>query len=105
MVMQKGFAVNLAQAESGSRTEQDPEQLAVSLSKEGNLYFGKDQVSLIELGERLSEEKKRVPDAVVLLSADKDATHQTVTSIMDAVRKGGFFKIIMNVSPTAGGNA
>lgn len=99
MVMQRSLPVNLSKAETGAKTSSEDDSITVSLNSTGELFVNKESVQQDDLLSVLSEKKQESPDAKVFLSADKEATHQMFTSALDTVRKGGFNKVSINVSP------
>lgn len=87
-----GIKVKLPQ--SSSRTVlKKPEELKVYLSKQGNIFFMKKQVSLDRLRARLSSYRGKAKDMTFLLFADKDTLHGRVVQLMDVAREAGFRKL------------
>ena len=100
MVVQKGIFVNLAKAQTGE-VIQEEEKSAVTLSidKAGNLFLDKRQVSERQLKERLYQFGKKKKNAVVLINADKEVTHEKVMRALDWVRQSGVTQVVFNVEP------
>ncbi|RMH05364.1 MAG: biopolymer transporter ExbD [Nitrospirae bacterium] len=97
MTLQRGMPVNLPEAQSG--TEKIPEQVTLSLTKEGLLFFNKEPISLDELGPRLHAllQADRTPS--VLINADEAVSHGRVITVMDAVRTLGITHMAIATKP------
>src|SRR4051812_14013708 len=85
LVMQPKIDISLPKA-SNKVEDKDKKPLRVKLAKNGDIFFNDLKVTL----ESLPEETKKViatsTDATALLIADKDATLDMITQLVDAVK-------------------
>jgi biopolymer transport protein ExbD len=96
LVMQPKIDINLPKS-SSAKEEKDKNSFRVVLGKAGELFVNNKPVTLEGL---LDESKKAVvehPDTVALLVADKDATLEMVTDLVDAVKTGGVKKVAFSI--------
>jgi biopolymer transport protein ExbD len=96
LVMQPKIDINLPKA-STAKEEKDKAPLRVVLGKKGEIFVNNKPASV----EGLQEEAKRVsainPETSALLIADKEATLEMVTEIVDAVKGGGVKKVAFSI--------
>jgi biopolymer transport protein ExbD len=81
-----------------------PDIVNVAVDKGGNLYIEKKAVSMVELQSYLSNKFRVNTNVPVYISGDKDATHGTVISVLDLVRRQGIQKVSFAIAPQQGGN-
>ena len=90
-MMQTGIEVDLPQTRNVR--EANPEaSIVLSISRQGELYYGSETINFADLPERLKRDAKG-PDEAIFLRADGDVRWQIIVSVMDAVRGAGFDKI------------
>ena len=99
MTLQKGMPVNLPTA--SSTTDDLPEQVTLSISKNGDVHFNKDPVTLEELEARLDGLLYYGEEPAVVINADKAASHGHVVKVMDSVRKTGILNMAIATEPEA----
>jgi biopolymer transport protein ExbD len=96
LVMQPKIDISLPKS-STAKDEKDKNPLRVVLGKGGELFVNNKSVSI----EGLREESVRIvgvnPEVSALLVADKDATLEMVTEIVDAVKGGGVKKVAFSI--------
>lgn len=96
LVMQPKIDINLPKATS-AKVERDKTPLRVVLGKQGELFVNDKAVSL----EGLADESRKIialnPETSALLIADKDATLERVTELVDAVKIGGVRKVAFSI--------
>lgn len=96
LVMQPKIDISLPKS-STAKDEKDKNPLRVVLGKQGELFVNNKPVSI----EGLREESVRIvginPEVSALLVADKDATLEMVTEIVDAVKGGGVKKVAFSI--------
>lgn len=98
MTVQQGLSVNLPHAVTAqhkvSRT------VTLTLTKEGSLYFNKEPVcSPEEAASRLAQWKQTVPEATVVINADRSVEHGRVVALMDTVRRIGVARMAIAANP------
>jgi biopolymer transport protein TolR len=96
LVMQPKIDISLPKA-STAKEEKDKAPLRVVLGKQGELFLNNKPVTI----EGLREESKRVstinPETPALLIADKAATLEMVTDLVDAIKSGGVKKVAFSI--------
>ena len=79
--------------------EKIEENIVVSITKDNQLYIGKEEVKEEDLVTLLKEEMKRRKEALILVNADKDVRHGQVVRVMDLARQAGARKLGIVTSP------
>ena len=97
MTLQKGMEVNLPKASSGS--DDLPEQVTLSISSQGELFFNKDTCTISELELRLHDLLYYGEEPAVVINADEAVSHGQVIEVMDAVREAGIFNMAIATKP------
>lgn len=96
LVMQPKIDINLPKA-STAKEERDKVPLRVVLGKKGELFINNTPVTT----QGLTEESRRMvaanAETAALLVADKDATLEMVTEVVDAVKSGGVKKVAFSI--------
>jgi biopolymer transport protein ExbD len=95
-VHMKGIKVNVPSGVSGE-TQTKREYVSVSVDKNGNYFFDKDQVSDDELLNRLRMAHQTAPDAKVFLRGDRDSAHLNVAHALDVIRSSGYYKVSFEI--------
>ena len=97
MTIQKGIQVNLPTA--GSSTSDIPEQVSLTLTKKGDLFFNKEPISVLDLEPHLQNLLQNDRKISVTINADEATSHGRVVEIMDAVRKAGILYMAIATKP------
>jgi biopolymer transport protein ExbD len=87
--------VRLPQASTDQR-EITPESIEVTIDAENQVYVRGQRLINTQLGtirEALREAVRTEENVPVVISADAEATHQTVIKVMDAARQAGLLRI------------
>lgn len=92
LVLKPSIDVNLPQASSGEQ-KQAPKNLEVVISKVGELYLNGKKVKIEELKTQVTAEAKASKESSAVLTADKDVTLETLTSVIDAIKTSGIKKV------------
>ena len=87
-----GISVKLPESSSQQRP-QDVKEIKVYVSKEGDIFLGKDAVDMAELRRRMRAHGSRAAEMTFLLLADKEALHGKVVALMDLAKETGFAKL------------
>lgn len=97
MTIQRGMPVNLPTA--SSTTDKVKEEVLLTLTEDGTLYFNKEQITLDDLETRLLVVRESDPDPTVVINADKQISHGRVIEVMDHVRLSGISKMAIATKP------
>jgi biopolymer transport protein ExbD len=87
--------VNLPTAEADKPRER-PREIVVAIAADGRYAINKRPVdgrSIDRLTIELAAEAEQIKDAVVVVSADANAAHQSVVNVMDAARRAGLARL------------
>lgn len=99
MTLQRGMPVNLPEAESS--TDKVQEEVSLSITKDGTIFFNKEPIALGELESRLADTRQRDPDPSVIINADESVRHGLVIQVMDKVRISGIHNMSIATKPTS----
>jgi len=98
MTLQRGMPVNLPEAESS--TDKVQEEVSLSITKDGLLFFNKEPIALDDLERRLADTRQRDPDPSVIINADESVQHGLVIQVMDKVRISGISNMAIATKPS-----
>ena len=98
MTLQRGMPVNLPEAESS--TDKVQEEVSLSVTKDGMLFFNKEPIALDDLERRLANTRQRDPDPSVIINADESVQHGLVIQVMDKVRISGISNMAIATKPS-----
>ena len=76
-----------------------PDIVNIGVRKDGQLFLEKKEVSMVDLQNFLSNRYRINTNVPVYISGDKDATHGTVISVLDLVRRQGIQKVSFAIAP------
>lgn len=96
-ILQTGIDVQLPETRS-VRDVNPQERIVVSISREGLLYYGSQEINLFTLGDRLKTDAKG-PKESIFLRADKDVKWNSIVSVIDVIRGAGFSEIKLVTKP------
>jgi biopolymer transport protein TolR len=90
-MLQKGISVDLAKVNSPEQMpDADKEDaLLVSVTRDGKVYFGSDQISVDNLTSKVKDRLANKPDKRVYVKADMRARFGGVVQVVDSVRAAG----------------
>jgi biopolymer transport protein ExbD len=91
---QPGIELKLPQAESSEA--HSAQKVVIYVDGEGNIFLNDRPMQLDQLAEEVGSLISAQTDKNVVLSADSEARHGTVISIMDLLRRKGIYKIIVS---------
>jgi len=96
MTVHGGIAVHLPKA---AKAEAARAPVAISISREGIIYFDREPIEPAQLTGRLQARARTEPEVGVVIEADTDALHGRVVEVMDAARLAGIGKMAIAVTP------
>ncbi len=97
-IMQPGIKIKLPKASTSTETIQKQE-IYVSISEEGIIFYNGQPVKLEELEEIFRQEKERRQKLTLVIKADENTKHGRVVQVMDTGRKQGIDKIAVATTP------
>jgi biopolymer transport protein ExbD len=92
----KGIKLNLPTGISG-QTQSRREYVALSVDKDGDIYYDKLKVEPNEVYQRLLNVHHISPGAKIFIRGDRDAYHGDIIRLIEQVRSAGFYKIAFEV--------
>jgi len=96
-MLQTGIDVELPETKNVQDVNPE-ERIIISISREGDLFYGSDKIMLYDLAERLQKDAKSPKDAI-FLRADKDVKWNSIVSVIDVIRGAGFDQIKLVTKP------
>jgi biopolymer transport protein ExbD len=94
--------INLPTADA-NQAEQLPDQIDVAVASDGQYMINQSRIvftTTSAFAAELQAASGGNPDPVIVISADANATHQSVISIMEAARLAGFGRITFTTQQT-----
>ncbi|MFH1383854.1 MAG: biopolymer transporter ExbD [Candidatus Omnitrophota bacterium] len=91
MTVHRGLTVELPRAAVSIIDKK--EYCAITVTKDDELFFNKQPITLPLLRDALQERLLRDPEVRVYINGDKGARHGTVVSVLDAVKSAGIEKV------------
>jgi biopolymer transport protein ExbD len=98
-IVNPSIKVDLPKAVSGS--DQTRTTLALTLTKEGQLYLNGDLADEAKVKQQIAAELPGNPDLQAIIAADKVVPHGSVVHIIDLVKRAGVRKFAINVDSAA----
>jgi biopolymer transport protein ExbD len=93
MVAAHGGELNSPNGAVAPNLQNDVNTKAITVTKEGKLFFGNNQVTLSELREQLIQQKTLTPDLGIVLRGDADARYQNIMDVMDLCGQLGITRV------------
>jgi len=98
-IVNPSIKVDLPKAVTG--TDQVRTTLALTLTKDGQLYLNGEMSDEARLLAQIKAELPKNPDLQAIIAADKVVQHGAVVHIIDFVKRAGVRKFAINVDSTA----
>ena len=92
----KGIKLNLPSGLMG-QTQSRREYVALSVDKDGDIFYDKVKVDPNEIYSRLVNVHRIAPNAKIFIRGDRDAYHGDILRLIEQVRAAGFYKIAFEV--------
>jgi len=96
-VIQPGIKVQLPKAETGE-TSTD-KNITISVTDKGQVFVNAEQVTLENLGRRLSTALTSNPQMVVVINADRNVTLQNTVQVIDIAKAVGATRFMIATQP------
>jgi len=92
-----GIRVDLPRASTGAVHEQS--ELRITVTQQGAMFINGQAATAAQVRAQVQEAVTRRPDTLIIVSADRRASYDSVVQAMDAARQGGGFRIALSVEP------
>jgi biopolymer transport protein ExbD len=102
-VHMKGIKVTLPVGQSGE-TQSKRDYISVSVDRQGNPYFDKEEMNYDQLTARLKKVHDENPEAKVFIRGDADTVHGNIIRVLDILRSVGFYKVAFEIKSEAAKN-
>ena len=96
---QPGVELQLPEAETSEFGLE--QEMVIYVDKDEDVYLNSRPVQISELVEAIAPEMSSLQGRPVVLRADKDVRHGLVIAIIDALRKGGIFRVVVSTEKPA----
>lgn len=97
-VMVPGIKVELPQAVH-ERILREKQEIRVTITKDNEVYIGKEKVDLGALQRVFGERARKAPNTLVVINADSQALHGKVVEVMDLAKTAGLNNLAIATSP------
>jgi biopolymer transport protein ExbD len=95
MVKNNGIKVNLPAATTSAPQEHN-DRTTISVTKDGDLFFNKEELQLDKLPARLQQLKSEQPDPKVFINGDEKAFFGAAVEVLDDLRQAGITKVAID---------
>ena len=99
-VHMKGIKVNLPVGQMGE-TQSKRDYISVSVDRNGNAYFDKEEMNYDQLTARLRQVHQENPEAKVFVRGDADTVHGNIIHVLDILRSVGYYKVAFEIKSEA----
>ncbi|MBT5954274.1 biopolymer transporter ExbD [bacterium] len=95
----QGIEMTLPSAKSA--TKHDKKNLVLSIDKDQNIFLDSIAIEKKELKKLIQNYKSEQNDLSVILEADKIVPYDLIISVLDEVRMGGCYSVVLNVKQSS----
>lgn len=92
IVNRQGLMLQLPLA---STTAEAKPSLVLSVTRDQEIYLGKEKIDQTDIQERIRTLASETPTLQLTIEADQDVTYQAIIEVLDEVRLGGVFDIVL----------
>ena len=96
-MLQTGIDVQLPET-TNVKDVNPEERIVISISREGFIYYGSDEINFSKIPDRLRRDVKS-PRDWIFLRADKDVKWNYIVTVIDTIRGAGFSEIRLVTKP------
>lgn len=97
-VIVPGIKVELPQAVH-ERILREKQEIRVTITKDNQIYVGRERVDLEALKRVFGERAKKAPNTLVVINADSQALHGKVVEVMDLAKTAGLNNLAIATRP------
>ena len=99
LIAKQAIEVELPKAAQGSTPT--PTTLAVTLTRDGQMYLNGKPVTPVELRADVTAALKKDPKTQAIIAGDKDVSHGRVVWVLDVIKSLGVVSFAIQIDPTA----
>ncbi len=97
-IVHPGITIDLPQS-SAEQLKKEKEELEISITKEGEIYFEDRVVSIETLGQIFSKSSRETRESTVIINADEKTDHGAVVQVMDTAKTSGITRLAISTEP------
>ena len=97
MTVMRGIPVNIPK--SAAARENIKDNVTVTLSKDGGIYYDREKAGLAGLRALLTRDSSANPDLLAVLNADEDVLHGRVVEVIDEIKLAGISRFAIATRP------
>ncbi len=97
MIKNQGLSVHLPVASTSSSLDRK-EFVAITVTENGEYYWGKDLINLPEVISRLQNLRSSTTDPKVFINGDAKAHFEDIVAVLDTARKLGITKVAIETT-------
>lgn len=83
------IAIQLPSASSADEPDRLPGEIIANIAKDGSLRVNGADITLAQLGDKLSKIAKFYPGQAVIIRADKETSYENLVAVIDTCRGAG----------------
>lgn len=76
-------------------TEQESENIMISVDEDGQIFYEGDNLSVAELSEIINNEIEDKNEITAIINADEDTRYKHVVTVMDGLRETGIHRLAL----------
>ncbi len=95
MIHNQGIELKLPTSNSAKPIPDKPQQVTLSITKDGLIYADQQVLSMEQLGARLADLKRTAPETVIIVQGDYGCVFGKVVEVFDQARNHGLTKLII----------
>ena len=99
---ERELEVDLPTAESGSRLDDEPEELVLDVLEDGSVHHGASVLSKGQLAALLAEAAERNPDTSITIRGHRGARHEAIVAVLDACGSAGLSRLAIGTRTPEG---
>lgn len=100
VIYQSAIKVQLPKARTGEDAG-SKSPLNFTVNAEGKVFWNGEELSWVNLTERLNALGPKISEETAMISADQTTAHGVVIQLMDSLRAAGLVRFALNVESTA----
>jgi biopolymer transport protein ExbD len=95
--LEREFDVQVPEVSQANPLTSAPEEIIVSVQRDGKVFLGEEPTTLVQLTERLADARARYADQAVLVRGDGATAYQRVADVLAACTQAGIGHLNLGV--------
>ncbi len=97
MTINRGIPVNLPVSSAAQVEDKDVSE--ITIKKGGTVFFDREEIDAPALHSRLALLHRVSPGTRIIVSGDREASYESIMSVIDAVKKAGISGLSLKTEP------